>query len=106
MKVIPGIDIPLDLVPITLRCKGPEPVASGNPAALFIRSLLVFLIMTVIGVDYIAELANLILHVKSLDLGVFQVCLLELVTDATEEMLVLSRAAACLGVRHSDELCC
>lgn len=82
MKVISPIHIPLDLVPISLRRKRVESVRSRDLVPLRIRPLLVLLVVAVIGIDDIAELANLALHMKSLDLGILEVGVLELIPEA------------------------
>jgi len=49
-------------------------VALGNPRAFVVGGLLVRLVVAVIGVDDIAELANLVLEVDGADFDVGEVC--------------------------------
>lgn len=68
--VIPPIDIPLDVIPISLRSKRPEPMTLRDFRAELVRLLLVLLVVTVIGVEQVSQLADLVLHVHSLNLEI------------------------------------
>lgn len=82
-EVVPGVDIPLNVVAIALRGERLESVAFCNRRALPICLLLVLLVVTVIGIDDIGKLAQVVLHVGGFDLGILQACGFELVAYAS-----------------------
>ena len=86
MEVVAAIDIPLDLVAVTSGSKGFEAVALGDPVALVVGPLLMLLVMTMVGVDDIGELANGAFHVRSMDLGIVQVGVLQLVLETVHQV--------------------
>ena len=68
--VVTTINIPFYLVVLTLGKEGVEAVAVANRRPLTIGFLLVLLVMTMILVDQILELPNLVLQMDSIDFGV------------------------------------
>lgn len=72
VEVVPSVDIPLDLVAISLRGKGLEAVAFSDLGALVIGGLLVLLVVTMIGVDDIPKLADLVLEMDRAYFGIIE----------------------------------
>ena len=109
MKVVPCINVPFDLVPVSLGRKGAEAMAPSDICALCVSALLVLLVVAVIGVDDVTEFANFALHVFGLDLGVVERRVLVLFMEARFLELVpqaRDKAAAALGTRHCNGLSC
>ena len=73
-EVVSPVDIPLDLVAISLRSEGLEAVALRDPGALLVGGLLMLLVVPVVGVDDVAEFADLVLEVDGADFGVIEMC--------------------------------
>ena len=71
-KIVSRIDIPLDVVSITLRCKGIESMAFGYLCSFVVRLLLVLFIVPVVGVDDIGKLSHIVLDVCGFNLCIFQ----------------------------------
>jgi hypothetical protein len=80
-EVVSAIDIPLDLVPISLRSKGIEAVVLADPASLLVGLLFVLLVMTMIRVKQVTELANLVLQVGRLHLDIVEMGVVELLAQ-------------------------
>lgn len=79
-EVISSVDIPLDSVSVSFRREAVEAVASRNAAPLLVGDLLVFFIVTVVGVDEVLELADPVFQVNRFDLEIVQACILHLVS--------------------------
>ena len=75
--VVTAIDIPLNVVVVTFGEEGLEAMAFADGGPLAVSLLLMFLIVTMIGVDNVLELAEFVFEVDSLDFGIVQlgVCL-------------------------------
>jgi hypothetical protein len=69
-EVVTTIDIPFDLVVVSLGEKGIEVMTVANGSSLSISSFLVFLVMSVIGIDNVLELAYFVLEMDGFDFGV------------------------------------
>jgi hypothetical protein len=66
-KVVPSIDIPLDNVSFSFRCKRLETMVVSDATSLIVRLLLVVLVMAMVGVEDVSELAHLVLYMGGFD---------------------------------------
>ena len=73
IEVVLSIDVPFDLVAIPLGGEGFEAVTLGYLGSLVIGSFLVLLVMTVVGVDDVPKLADLVLEVDGANFGIVKV---------------------------------
>ena len=87
-KVISRIDVPLDHVSIVFRGKAFKSVALGDLGPLLIGDLFMLLIVTVVGIKNVFELAELVLDVRSFDLCVVDVGVLELFAKPAKKFVV------------------
>ena len=62
-EVVPSIDVPLDLIPISFGSKGFETMALGDASALVVRHFLVLFVMAMIRIDKVSEFADLAFEV-------------------------------------------
>ena len=69
-EVVTTIDIPFDLIVVSLRKIGIEAMAVANGSSLLISGFLVFLVMAMIGIDNVLELAYLVLEMDGFDFGI------------------------------------
>ena len=88
-EVVSTVDIPLDLIPVSLRRKRVKPVVFADYATLLICLFLVFLVVSMVPVEQIAELANLVFHVSRLNLNIVEMGFLQLFTEVGERVLDL-----------------
>lgn len=88
VEVVAAIDVPLDVVTLTLRSIRLETVALGNSSTLGVSPLLVLLVVAVVSIDQILKLADAVLQVNGADLGIVQVGVFELVPQLAHEPAV------------------
>ena len=91
-EVVSAVDIPLDLIPLSLGRKRVKPVVFTDLAAFLICLFLVFLVVLMVPVEQIAELAelaNLVFHGSHLNLNIVEMGLLQLFAEEGERMLDL-----------------
>jgi hypothetical protein len=88
-EVVSTVDIPLNIIPMSLRRKRVKSVVFTDPAALLICPFLVFLVVSMVPVEQIAELANLVFHVSRLNLNIVEMGFPELFAKVGERMLDL-----------------
>ncbi len=69
-EVVTTIDIPFDLVVISLRKIGFEAMTVANSSSLLISGFFMFLVMSMIGIDNVLELAYLVLEMDGFDFGI------------------------------------
>ena len=72
MEIVLSVDVPLDLVAISLGGEGLEAVAFSHLGALVIGGLLMLLVVTMIGIDDIPKLADLVLEVDGAYFGIVE----------------------------------
>lgn len=74
IEIVPTVDVPFDLVAISFRGERSKAVALGNAGPLLVGDLLVLFIMTMVGVDEVAKLADFVFQVDGANFGVVEVC--------------------------------
>ena len=72
MKVVTSVDVPLDVVAFSFGGKGLEAMRLSDLGTFIVCGLLMFFIVTVIGIDDVTKLADFALEVKGGDLCVVQ----------------------------------
>lgn len=80
-EIISAIDIPLHHIALPLRRKRVEAVVLRDTATLRIRLLLMLLVVAMVGVEDVGELANLVLGMDGLDVGIAELSVLKLLLD-------------------------
>lgn len=60
-KVVSAVDIPLDIVAITLGEEGLEPMGEADVCSLVVAGLFVGLVMAMLGIDQVLELSDFVL---------------------------------------------
>ena len=73
-EVVAAIDIPFDLVTLSLGGKRFEAVGFGDSCTLVVGGFLVLFVMAMIGVEDVSELANFVLEVVGADFGIIEMC--------------------------------
>lgn len=73
VEVVLAVDIPLDLVAVSLGGEGVEAVAVGDLGAFVVGGLLMLLVVAMVGIDEIAKLADLVLEMDCTDFGIVEV---------------------------------
>ena len=105
VEVVTAVNVPLDLVSISLGRETLEAMAFGDSVSLLVGRLFVFFVVTVIGVDQVLPLADLVLRVDCLDLDDVAGLFLQLVPEISERrrdmlggtlVLCISRVASLL----------
>jgi len=87
VEVITAVDVPLDLVSVSLGRKTLEAMAFANSVSLLVGRLFVFFVVTVVGVNQVLPLADLVFCVNSLNLEVVEGGFLQLLPQVGERML-------------------
>ena len=75
IEVVLSVDVPLDLVAISLGGEGLEAVALCYLGSLLIGGFFMLLVMTMIGVDQVAKLADFVLEMEGAHFGIVEVCI-------------------------------
>ena len=72
VEVVTAINVPLDLVTVSLGREALETMTFGNSVPLLVGRLFVFFVVTVVGVDQVLPLADLVFRVDGLDFEIVE----------------------------------
>ena len=73
-EIVSPVDIPFNLIAVSFRGEGLEAMALRDFGALLIGSLFMFFVVTMIGIEKVAEFADLVLKMDRAHFGVIEVC--------------------------------
>lgn len=106
VEVVAAINVPLDFVSISFRRETLEAMAFANFCSLLVGSLLVLFVVTMVWVDQVLPLANLVLCMDGFHLDVVEGCLLQLLSQVRERMLDVVASTLMLRVGRVTSLLC
>lgn len=75
VEIVLSINIPLNLVAISLRGEGLKAVTLRYLGSLVVGGLFMLLVVTMVGIDEVRKLANLVLEMDGAYFGIVKMCI-------------------------------
>lgn len=98
MEVVTSVNVPFDLVSVSLGSKTLEAMAFSNFASLLVGGFLVLFVVSVVWVDQVLPFADFVFGMYGLDFDVVQRRFLQLLSQIRERMLDVVGSALVLSI--------